>query len=142
LEIRRLFISGVNITPYDNAHYDQFFIHGALGEMVENFRSKDNWFKCTNHLEGESISKMFLNLWHSDNWSDLCVCNWVPCTAEYISAIIPYENQLYLCCCSSKTLKDVHYESIDMSVITNDVSMAREYIVSQSNNPNLQLDIN
>jgi len=135
-----VFVSGQNITPCDNMHYDQFLVHGAMAVTARRlFELSERW----NHgkpLRNDGLEQFFLELWNNGPWLDYSVLDWAPSTSQFRCAIIPCASQIYLCCARHDAPERMYASVVCLETIAADLQAAREHIVANTANPFLKLE--
>ena len=140
LVIANVYVAGQNITPTDNAHYDQYLIHNALRSTASRLSQIDASWRQSHQVSGESLAHTFNGLWESDQWSEYDVFDWQPCTGSFRCAVIPQGNELQLCCARHDSPMAIFAVAIDPRRVADNLLDARRHIVDTSPNPHLVLD--
>lgn len=135
-----VFASGQNITPVDNMHYDQFFVHGAMAVTARRLLELSERWHHSNLLRKDGLLPFFLELWHEGSWSDYSVLDWPPCTSQFRCAIIPCASQFYLCCARHDLPEKMYASAVCLERIAADLQAAREHIVANTASPFLKLE--
>lgn len=136
-----VFVSGLNITPINNFHYDQYFVHGALGVTSEFFIDTVDWFRYENKYTADCVEERFRESVESGGigWSSLF--SWQPCTNGFICDLVPFRSRLYLCSANLEDLENVYLSVVLPYNIARVLITAREYAVSISSNPYMKLEL-
>lgn len=140
-----VFVSGINITPIDNWHYDQYLINNAIETELNFFIKKVNWFRYENEIVGECIADKFSFLLECLESEDECrwelmsrhrVFDWSPCTEGSIAVVIPHFDRLYL---ASNVNNQIGYSKIKPYFIAKTLIDFQSHVLQQSKNSSLKL---
>ncbi len=135
-----VFVSGQNITPCDNMHYDHFLVHGAMAVTARQLLEFSERWKHHELLSKDGLEQFFLKLWNDGPWFDYSVLDWAPCISQFRCAIIPCASQIYLCCARHDLPEKMCASAVCLESIAADLEAAREYIVANTANPFLKFE--
>lgn len=140
LVVATVYVAGQNITPVDNAHYDQYLIHNALYTTASRLSQIDASWMRSHPVTGDSLCDAFHRLCESDQWGDHHVFDWQPCTNRFRCAVIPWGADLQLCCGPRESPRTMHAVKITPSRVASYLLEARRHIVDASPNQHLVLE--